>query len=160
MDGKKERIVKIGALQPGPNTENIEQNRQELLKRIDSIAESEHPDFLLLGELAILPYIGAVLDTKYFEWAETIPGPTTEAFGEKAKKHGMCILVGIFEKAPYEGVYYNSLVALGPDGKIIEGIFPAEFRFDRKNVSSWARRISKTVSPSSISACPCKSAHI
>ena len=124
MDGKKERIVKVGALQQGPNTEDIEQNTQRLLKKVDEIAQKEHPDFLLLGELAILPYIGAVLDTKYFEWAETIPGPTTAAFGEKAKQYEICILVGIFEKARYEGVYYNSLVVLGPDGKIIEGVFP------------------------------------
>jgi N-carbamoylputrescine amidase len=124
MGGKNARIVKIAAFQPGPNTENIEQNRQELLKSVEVIAEKEHPDFLLLGELSVLPYIGAVLDTKYFEWAETIPGPTTEAFGEKAKKYEMCLLVGIFEKAPYEGVYYNSLVALGPDGSIVEGVFP------------------------------------
>jgi beta-ureidopropionase len=124
MAGKNGRIVKIAAFQPGPNTENVEQNRQDLLNKVDGIAQKEHPDFLLLGELSILPYIGAVLDTKYFEWAETIPGPTTAAFGEKAKKYGMCILVGIFEKARFEGVYYNSLVALGPDGKITEGFFP------------------------------------
>ena len=124
MTDKKERIVKITVFQPGPNTEDIERNRSSLLKKVDEIGEKEHPDFLLLGELSVLPYIGAVLDTKYFHWAETIPGPTTDLFAEKAKKHQMCLLVGIFEKAPYEGVYYNSLVALGPDGKIIEGVFP------------------------------------
>jgi N-carbamoylputrescine amidase len=119
-----ERKVKITAFQPGPNTEDIEKNRSMLLKKIDEIAEKERPDFLLLGELSTLPYIGAVLDTKYFSWAETIPGPTTELFAEKARKYEMCLLLGIFERAQYEGVYYNSLVVLGPEGKIIEGIFP------------------------------------
>jgi beta-ureidopropionase len=124
MSEKKPRMIRISVFQHGPNTEDILQNRERILRRVDKIAEKEKPDFLLLGELTVLPYIGAVLDTKYFEWAEPIPGPTTELFGEMAKKHGMCLMVGVFEKAGYEGVYYNSLVLLGPDGKIIEGIFP------------------------------------
>jgi N-carbamoylputrescine amidase len=118
------RKVRIAAHQPGPNTEDIEQNTRSLLQKVDEIAEKERPDFLLLGELSTLPYIGAVLDTKYFDMAETIPGPTTELFAEKAREHQMCIILGIFERAKYEGVYYNSLVLLGPDGKIIEGRFP------------------------------------
>lgn len=120
----RERRVKIAVHQPGPNSEIIEENRTNLLKKVEKIGETEHPDFLLLGELSTLPYIGAVLDTKYFDWAESIPGPTTELFAQIARKFEMCLLLGIFEKAPYEGVYYNSLVVLGPDGKIIEGTFP------------------------------------
>ncbi len=122
-DGK-DRFVKLTVFQGGPATENIDENRERILDKVDEIAEGERPDFLLLGELTTLPYIGAVLDQKYFEWAEPIPGPTTALFAEKAKKHGVCILLGIFEKAKYEGVYYNSLVVLGPDGKIVPGLFP------------------------------------
>jgi len=124
VSNNKERVVKLTVFQQGPNTEDIEENRERVLSKVDGIGEKERPDFLLLGELTVLPYIGAVLDQKYFEWAETIPGPTTDLFSEKAKKYQMCLLVGIFEKAPYEGVFYNSLVVLGPDGKIIEGVFP------------------------------------
>ena len=124
MGTKKERIVKLVVFQQGPNTENIEENTDRILNRIDEIGNKERPDYLLLGELTILPYIGAVLDQRYFEWAETIPGPTTDLFAEKAKRYEMCLLVGIFEKAHYEGVFYNSLILLGPDGKIIEGVFP------------------------------------
>lgn len=124
MNDIKPRIVRLGVLQQGPNSENIVANRERILQKVDEIAESEKPDFLLLGELTILPYIGAVLDTKYFEWAEPIPGPTTDAFGRLAKKHNMCLLVGIFEKAGYEGVYYNSLALLGPDGNLVEAVFP------------------------------------
>lgn len=124
MTETKTRIVRVAALQPGPNSDDIEKNTRELLARVDRIGTEEKPDFLLLGELSTLPYIGAVLDTKYFDWTETIPGPTTDRFAGMAKKHDMCILLGMFEKAGYEGVYYNSLVCLGPNGKIVEGVFP------------------------------------
>jgi len=124
VSSKKERKIKVTVFQQGPNTDHVERNRERILGKVEDIGQKERPDFLLLGELTVLPYIGAVLDTKYFEWAEHIPGPTTEAFADKAKKYEMCILVGIFERALYEGVFYNSLVLLGPDGKIIEGVFP------------------------------------
>jgi len=124
LNSEKARKVKVTVFQDGPNTDHIEENRARILERVDEIGDRERPDFLLLGELTVLPYIGAVLDTKYFDWAESIPGPTTDLFAEKAKKYEMCILVGIFERASYEGVFYNSLVLLGPDGKIVEGVFP------------------------------------
>ena len=38
--------------------------------------------------------------------AETIPGESTKAFGELAKKHNIVIIVPIFEKNP-NGKYYN-----------------------------------------------------
>lgn len=78
----------------------------------------------IAGGKKSLPHIEAVLDKKYFNWAEPIPGPTTERFAEKAKKYETCIILGIFEKAPAEGVYYNSTVVLGPNGNIVDGIFP------------------------------------
>jgi len=124
MADKKARTVKVSLIQSGPQTENIEQNMDDLLKTMDEVGNREHPDFVLAGELSYLPYIGAVLDKKYFDWAKSIPGPTTERFAEKAKKYGMCILLGVFEKAPAEGVYHNSTVVLGPDGNVIKGIFP------------------------------------
>ncbi|MBW1996454.1 MAG: hypothetical protein JRJ29_00675 [Deltaproteobacteria bacterium] len=120
----KERMVKVSLVQQGPSSENKAKNIEGLLKIIEGLAEKEKPDFVLLGELATIPYVGAVLDKKYFDWAEPIPGPTTEILGKMAAKFEMHLIIGIFEKAPVEGVYYNSLVILGPDGEIVKGVFP------------------------------------
>jgi beta-ureidopropionase len=122
--GEGSRIVKASLIQSGPLTENIEQNIEELLKRTDRVGEKERADFVLLGELSYLPYIGAVHDKKYFNWAEPIPGPTTKRFAEKARKYEMCILLGVFEKTENHNIFYNSTVVLGPNGDIIKGIFP------------------------------------
>ena len=124
MRGQEARVAKVTLIQPGPMTENVEENVKDLLKTMDELGNKEHPDFVLCGELSCLPYIGAVLNKKYFYWAEPVPGPTIERFAAKAKQYGMCIILGVFEKAPTEGVYYNSVVVLGPDGNMIEGVFP------------------------------------
>lgn len=51
----------------------------------------------------------------YFRLAEPIPGPTTEAFQALARKHGVVVIVSVFEqRAP--GVYHNTAVVIDADG--------------------------------------------
>ena len=52
--------------------------------------------------------------------AETVPGPSTEYFGELARRLGIYVTAPIAEVAQVEGVrtYFNSLVLLGPDGTV------------------------------------------
>lgn len=57
-------------------------------------------------------------DPTLFEEAETIPGPTTTAIGEIAKKYKIHVVAPIFEKTKM-GVYFNSSPLIGPDGKVI-----------------------------------------
>jgi predicted amidohydrolase len=118
-------MVKVSVIQQGPATKDKEQRIRELLKQVDEVAEKEHPDFLLSGELSTTQYFPAgSFEPKYFTWAEPIPGPTTERFGEKAKKYGICIILPMFEKSSTESVYYNSAAVIGPDGNLIVGRMP------------------------------------
>ncbi len=50
------------------------------------------------------------------EVAEPIPGPSTEYFGQFAKKHDMYIVAGLYEKADH--LVYNVAVLIGPDGEV------------------------------------------
>ena len=52
------------------------------------------------------------------ELAETIPGESTRAFSELAKKNEIVIIAPIFEKDS-NGKYYNSAVTIDADGKIL-----------------------------------------
>ncbi|CAK9025053.1 unnamed protein product, partial [Durusdinium trenchii] len=54
-------------------------------------------------------------DHAMFDLAETIPGPSTEAFSAIAKKHGIVIVASLFEKRA-EGLYHNTAVVLDADG--------------------------------------------
>ena len=51
--------------------------------------------------------------------AETIPGYTTDLLANKAKEKGLYIIFGIYEKAN-DNKAYNSSVAIGPNGNIID----------------------------------------
>jgi N-carbamoylputrescine amidase len=60
------------------------------------------------------------VDTKpeYFDWAEPVPGPTTERMGALAASLGIVLIAPVFEKAP-DGHYFNTAAVLGPDGRFI-----------------------------------------
>jgi nitrilase len=50
----------------------------------------------------------------------TIPGPETEQIGRVARDKGVYVVIGINEKVEkYDGALFNSLLFIGPDGKII-----------------------------------------
>lgn len=118
------RQVSVVAIQIGPCTTDKAENLHNALELIDRAAE-EKPDFIVFPELFTTPYwpLG-VTDSKYFKWAEPIPGPTTEKLGEKAEQLQCYILAPIYEKGRAQGEYYNSAALVGPDGKLVPGILP------------------------------------
>ena len=54
---------------------------------------------------------------KYIDAAESIPGPSTEYFGELAREHNLYIVAGLIEKEGH--VMYNTAALIGPDGKLV-----------------------------------------
>lgn len=80
-------------------------------------AAAKGAQLILLAELHTGYYFCQHEDMGYFSWAETIPGPTTEYFGELARKFNCVLVISLFEKrAP--GIYHNTAVVLERDGKI------------------------------------------
>ena len=61
-----------------------------------------------------LTYCGT--DLTPLEVAEPVPGPSTEYFGKLARKHGLYIVAGLYERAG--SLVYNVAVLIGPDGDV------------------------------------------
>ena len=55
---------------------------------------------------------------EYFDWAEPIPGPTTDRMAALARETGTVLICPIFERTE-DGLFYNSAAVLGPDGGLI-----------------------------------------
>jgi N-carbamoylputrescine amidase len=66
-------------------------------------------------------YFCQVEDHRFFKLAETIPGPSTDAFAKLAKKHKVVIVASLFEKRT-SGLYHNTAVVIDADGSI-KGIY-------------------------------------
>lgn len=81
-------------------------------------AAAEGVQVICFQELFFGPYFGIVQDKKYYDYAESIPGPTTDTFCELAKKYHMVIILPIYEEE-MTGVYYNTAVVIDADGSIV-----------------------------------------
>ncbi len=109
------RELKIGLIQQH-NTGTMTDNMRRLA---DGIAElsARGAQLIVLQELHNGLYFCQVEDVNNFDLAEPIPGPSTEFYGELARKHGVVIVTSLFEKrAP--GLYHNTAVVIERDGTI------------------------------------------
>ncbi len=94
-------------------------NLAKALKKVEVCAKAG-AQIICLPELFLSHYFcQGPKEEKWFDLAETIPGPTTEAFSELAKKYKAVILVSLFEKTKNKK-YFNSIAVIGTDGQILD----------------------------------------
>ncbi len=117
--------VKCGLIQTSnacPVDEPIEKikqaNTEKNLKFIDQAA-AEGVQIICMQEVFTTPYFCAEQETRWYEAVERIPdGPTVKLMQEVAKKHGMVIVVPIYEEE-ITGVYYNTAAVIDADGRYL-----------------------------------------
>ena len=66
-------------------------------------------------ELFYGPYFCQVQDAKFYEYAESIPGPTTERFQALAAELGMVLVLPMYEEEQ-PGILYNTAAVVDADG--------------------------------------------
>src|SRR5438874_2309220 len=117
------RVVRGGLIQATlcePATKPIARIKAAMMeKHIGLIARAAErgTQVICLQELFNGPYFCAEQDAKWYELTEPIPdGPTTRLMAELAKKHGVVLVVPIYEE-DMPGVYYNSAAVIDADGK-------------------------------------------
>jgi len=87
---------------------------------IDQLARAARggAKLICLPELFRSLYFCQKQDYKCFQLAEPIPGPTTQLLSAAAKKHKITLVSSLFEKRA-GGLYHNTAVVFGPNGKIL-----------------------------------------
>jgi beta-ureidopropionase len=73
---------------------------------------------LCLQEVFNGPYFPPSQDTRWYDAAEAIPGPTTARMQALAQQHQMVIVAPIYERA-MSGVYYNTAAVIDADGTLL-----------------------------------------
>jgi N-carbamoylputrescine amidase len=66
-------------------------------------------------ELFYGPYFCQKQDAEYYEYAESVPGPTTERFAALARELGMVMVLPVYEQEQ-PGVLYNTAAVIDADG--------------------------------------------
>lgn len=111
----KPREVTVGLVQSKASHDPSE-NLKRTLDGIERAAD-KGAEIVSTQELFRSLYFCSREDHALFDLAEPIPGPTTAALSEVAKRRGIVIVGSLFEKrAP--GLYHNTAVVLDADGSL------------------------------------------
>lgn len=108
-----EKKVQIGIVQMSC-TKDVTQNIDKAKVKIREAAK-KGAQIICLQELFRSLYFCDVEDHENFQLAETIPGPSTEAFQILAKELQVVIIASLFEKRT-QGLYHNTTAVIDADG--------------------------------------------
>src|SRR6201746_754939 len=97
--------VTLGLLQHACSA-NPAENLKKTLALTEQAAK-KGAQIICTQELFRSQYFCQSEDHKYFDLAEKIPGPSTDAFQKLAKRHKVVIVASLFEKRA-SGVYHNT----------------------------------------------------
>jgi N-carbamoylputrescine amidase len=72
----------------------------------------------VLPELFLGPYFCQTEEHRFYDWAEPVPGPTSEALSKVAQETRMAIVGSVFERR-MSGIYHNTAFVVDADGKYL-----------------------------------------
>lgn len=81
-------------------------------------AAAKGAQIICLQELFRGQYFCQTIDVNKYNWAEPVPGPTTNVMRTLAQELGVVLIVPVFEYA-MDGVYFNSAVVFDADGSYL-----------------------------------------
>ncbi len=86
----------------------------------DAIADAarEGAEVVCLPELFRTPYPCQDEDPSRFDWAESIPGPSTEVLSKQAADLGISLVASLFERRA-AGLYHNTAIVLDARGELV-----------------------------------------
>jgi len=97
-------------------THSMEENIQKNIKNIKE-AKKRGAELICLSELHNTIYFCQKEDVNFFEFAETIPGKSTELYLKVAKSLKVHLLISLFEKRD-RGIYHNTALLIDENGNI------------------------------------------
>ena len=103
------RSVKVGVVQMRMS-DNTDDNMQKALAMTRDAIE-QGAEVVCLPELFRSRYFCQTEDADLFELAETIPGPSVDAFEQLAAEHGVAVIASLFERRA-AGLYHNTVAVI------------------------------------------------
>ncbi|MFM8471051.1 MAG: carbon-nitrogen hydrolase [Limisphaerales bacterium] len=116
---RSDSTVTLGLIQTSCSA-NPAENFKKTLAQVERCAKAG-AQIISTQELFRSQYFCQNEDHANFQLAESIPGPSTDAFCKLAKKHKVVIVASLFEKRA-SGLYHNTAAIIDADGSML-GIY-------------------------------------
>jgi len=114
MVGSRKFKVALVQMACGPDAD------ENLRRAVSSVEEAGGAGAraICLPELFRSQYFCQREDATFFDLAETVPGPTTEALGKVARSAGVVVIAPVFERRA-AGLYHNSAAVIDTTGQVV-----------------------------------------
>ncbi|MGH8971430.1 MAG: carbon-nitrogen hydrolase family protein [Actinomycetes bacterium] len=104
---------------PGPLTaETVKGNLAKLADWVQRCVDATGAELVVLPESATTGFTPALAADALWDLVSEIPGPVTEPIQEVARRLGVHVVLGTYERGPQRGVVYNAAVHVGRDGQV------------------------------------------
>ncbi|MCU0772039.1 MAG: carbon-nitrogen hydrolase [Verrucomicrobia bacterium] len=110
------RVVRLGLLQTRAGADPRQNLRRTL--QLAQKAVQKGAQILCTQELFRSHYFCQSEDHANFKLAESIPGPSTDAFCRLARKHRVVVIASLFERRA-AGLYHNTAAVIDADGSLL-----------------------------------------
>ncbi len=105
---------------PGPLTgESVKANCAKAVDFVERCVAATGAEFVVLPESASTGFTPGVSADALWDLVSDVPGPVTEPLQEVARRLGVHLVWGTYERGQKRGVVYNSAVLIGPGGDVL-----------------------------------------
>lgn len=112
-----ERIVVSGA-QFGIKTNQIAENTEKCLKKIEEAYLQDHPKLIVLPETITTGFVPGMPTEEFYELVEPLDGASPKAVGRLAKRLGVWVVFPMYEKGREKNQIFNSALVISPQGDL------------------------------------------
>ena len=124
---------------PGPLTpEVVKGNLAKAVEWVERCVESTGAELVVLPESASTCFTPGCSAEELWDLVSEVPGPVTEPVQEVARRLGVHLVYGTYERGPERGVVFNASVLVGPAGDVL-GVYrkTQPFAGERRSNGGW-----------------------
>lgn len=110
------RELTVAVVQLAVKFNDVEANLVAMSEWIHRIATEQKVDLIVFPELCTTGYECGV---RFTDFAQRIPGPSSNLIAQRASDFGVHVAFGMAAKEKVESIIYNAAVLVGPDGDLV-----------------------------------------
>jgi deaminated glutathione amidase len=105
---------------PGPlSPESLKANLTSCVDLVERCVAATAAELVVLPEAASTGFTPGVEPERLWDLVSQVPGPVTEPIQETARRLGVHVVFGTYERGTERGVVYNTAALIGPDGDVL-----------------------------------------
>src|SRR6266545_5119161 len=105
---------------PGPRTaEAIKSNVEKCVEYVERCVDATGAELVVLPESATTGFTPGLPAEALWDLVAEIPGPLTEPVQQTARRLGVHVVIGSYQRGPERGTVRNTAALIGPSGEVL-----------------------------------------